>query len=107
MPERMCPHRARKFRPYSWKISMCPPGRQMTSIPPGRERSTEACRITVCRVDRRIRVQVGGTLRGVDESRLEEVLADEFLADVASISMDELRGKRAACQTLEVELSYQ
>jgi hypothetical protein len=43
----------------------------------------------------------------MDEARLEEVLADDYIAGVESIAMDELRARRAACQALEVELSYQ
>jgi len=34
------------------------------------------------------------------------VLADDYIGDVTALTMDDLRAKRAACQSLEVGLSY-
>ena len=45
------------------------------------------------------------TLRPVDE-HLQRVLADDWLGDVTTLDMAELRARRAECQALEVALSY-
>jgi hypothetical protein len=37
---------------------------------------------------------------------LDRVLADDYVGDVAALTMEELRAKRAECQTIEVGLSY-
>ena len=37
---------------------------------------------------------------------LERVLADDYVGDVTALSMEDLRTKRAECQTCEVGLSY-
>jgi hypothetical protein len=37
---------------------------------------------------------------------LARVLADDYIGDVAALAMEELRSKRAECQTFEVGLSY-
>lgn len=38
--------------------------------------------------------------------KLEEVLADDYLGDVETRPIDEIRAMRADCQQLELELSY-
>lgn len=37
---------------------------------------------------------------------LESILADDYLGDVAALSMDEVRGRRTACKEIETGLSY-
>ncbi len=70
------------------------------SAAPKAERST--------RVLGTIGMAVAGRYRGeVDAARLERLLADDYVGDVTSLPMDELRAKRAECQTVEVGLSYQ
>jgi hypothetical protein len=43
----------------------------------------------------------------VDPARIAAVLDPAYLADLPSLSMEELRSRRAACQAIEVALSYQ
>jgi hypothetical protein len=43
----------------------------------------------------------------VDQARLDSVLAPEWAADPASLSIEELRQRRAEVQAVEVALSYQ
>jgi hypothetical protein len=43
----------------------------------------------------------------MDADRLARVLADGYVGDPTTLSMDELRARRAECQALEVTLSYQ
>jgi hypothetical protein len=43
----------------------------------------------------------------MDSAQLERVLADDYVGDVTTLAMDDLRAKRAECQALEVALSYQ
>jgi hypothetical protein len=43
----------------------------------------------------------------VDAAEFERVLADDYIGDVTTLDMAELRSKRAECQALEVGLSYQ
>ena len=43
----------------------------------------------------------------MDEGQLERVLADDYVGDVTTLPMDDLRARRAECQALEVGLSYQ
>lgn len=43
----------------------------------------------------------------MDQARLDSVLAPEWAADPASLSIDELRVRRAEAQAVEVVLSYQ
>jgi cell division protein ZapA (FtsZ GTPase activity inhibitor) len=43
----------------------------------------------------------------MDEGQLDRVLADDYVGDVTTLAMDDLRAKRAECQALEVGLSYQ
>ncbi len=42
----------------------------------------------------------------MDRAALDRVLADDYLGDVTTLPMDELRDRRAECQNLEVTLSY-
>ncbi|HUF32886.1 MAG TPA: nickel-type superoxide dismutase maturation protease [Acidimicrobiales bacterium] len=46
------------------------------------------------------------TLGAVDRDKLQRLLADDD-GDVSALSMEELRSRRAECQTVEVSLSYQ
>lgn len=43
----------------------------------------------------------------MDQDRIAAVLDPAYAADVESLPMEELRARRAACQSLEVGLSYQ
>lgn len=43
----------------------------------------------------------------MDQARLEQVLASEWVGDAASLPMEQLRAKRAELQAFEVTLSYQ
>ncbi|MDP8988101.1 MAG: hypothetical protein M3N11_07110 [Actinomycetota bacterium] len=43
----------------------------------------------------------------MDQARLDSVLAPEWAADPAALSIDELRARRAEVQAVEVALSYQ
>ncbi len=43
----------------------------------------------------------------MDQARLDSVLAPEWAGDPASLSMEELRARRAEGQAIEVALSYQ
>jgi hypothetical protein len=43
----------------------------------------------------------------MDSAQLDRVLADDYVGDVTTLAMDDLRAKRAECQALEVALSYQ
>lgn len=38
--------------------------------------------------------------------RLEAILADDYLGDLSASPMDEIRSRRASCQTVETGLSY-
>ena len=43
----------------------------------------------------------------MDAARIAHVLDPAYVADLASLSMEELRARRTACQAVEVGLSYQ
>ncbi|CAN5598897.1 hypothetical protein BH18ACT1_BH18ACT1_04820 [soil metagenome] len=43
----------------------------------------------------------------MDPAQLERLLADDYLGDLTTLPMHDLRGRRAECQELEVAVSYQ
>lgn len=43
----------------------------------------------------------------MDREKLDQVLDESYIRDLSALPMEELRARRAQCQSLEVSLSYQ